>query len=115
MKVDPSIVITLRTKWYVMQPTKSFCEGYLLPLAGILDHNGFIRRMNLSGTGVTNVKPMAGNGDSNARVLHQVLMTNTAIETLVRKSSFLHCYFTRLWIRIGQGGPPPFSFQEILA
>lgn len=42
------------------------------------------RRMNLSGTGVTNVKPAPGNGDSNARVLHQVLASNTAIETLVR-------------------------------
>jgi hypothetical protein len=40
--------------------------------------------MNLSGTGVTNVKPAAGNGDSNARVLHQVLAANTTIETLVR-------------------------------
>ena len=43
MKVDPSVVITLRTRWSVMHPTKSFCEGYLLPLAGILDRNTFIR------------------------------------------------------------------------
>lgn len=43
MKVDPSIVIALRTKWHVMQPTRNFCEGYLLPLAGILDRNPHIR------------------------------------------------------------------------
>lgn len=40
--------------------------------------------MNLSGTGVTNVKPAAGNGNSNARVLHQILSNNKAIESLVR-------------------------------
>lgn len=114
MQVDPSIVITLRSKWHVMQPTRGFCEGYLLPLAGILDRNRHIRcvfcpgqrvnprsidltppcrhksqhsyrRMNLSGTGVTNVKPAPGNGDSNARVLHQVLASNTTIETLVNQ------------------------------
>jgi hypothetical protein len=82
MKVDPSVVITLRTRWAVMQPTKNFCEGDLLPLAGILDHNNYIRRLNLSGAGVTNVKPTAGNGDSNARVLHQILASNACIEAL---------------------------------
>jgi len=82
MAIDPSVVITLRTRWSVMQPTKSFCEGSLLPLAGILDNNKFIRRLHLSGTGVTNVKATAGNGDSNARILHQVLANNDCIETL---------------------------------
>jgi len=82
MAIDPSVVITLRTRWSVMQPTKSFCEGSLLPLAGILDHNKFIHRLHLSGTGVTNVKATAGNGDSNARILHQVLANNDCIETL---------------------------------
>lgn len=43
MKVDPSIVIALRSKWHVMHPTRGFCEGYLLPLAGILDRNPHIR------------------------------------------------------------------------
>lgn len=110
MNVDPSVVITLRTRWGVLQPTKAFCEGSLLPLAGILDQNSYIkcvlrttrvvvrvpvlalmgvvcgvgRKMNLSGTGVTNVKPAAGNGNSNARVLHQILSNNKAIESLVR-------------------------------
>jgi hypothetical protein len=43
MRVDPSVVITLRTRWSVMQPTKGFCEGCLLPLANILDHNAYIK------------------------------------------------------------------------
>lgn len=43
MQVDPSVVITLRTKWTVMQPTKNFCEGSLLPLAGILDSSDYIK------------------------------------------------------------------------
>lgn len=43
MKVDPSVVIALRTRWHVLQPTRNFCEGYLLPLAGILDRNPHIR------------------------------------------------------------------------
>ena len=38
--------------------------------------------MNLSGTGVTNVKYSAGNGNSNARVLHQVLSSNKSIESV---------------------------------
>lgn len=42
--------------------------------------------MNLSGTGVTNVKPGPGNGNSNARVLHQILLNNTGIETLVSRA-----------------------------
>ena len=43
MPVDPSVVITLKTGWHVMQPTKSFCEGSMLPLAGILDKNEHIK------------------------------------------------------------------------
>lgn len=43
MNVDPSVVITLRTRWGVLQPTKAFCEGSLLPLAGILDQNSYIK------------------------------------------------------------------------
>lgn len=48
MTVDPSVVITLRSRWSIMQPTKGFCEGYLLPLAGILDHNTYIRLVILA-------------------------------------------------------------------
>jgi hypothetical protein len=43
MPVDPSVVISLQTRWHVMQPTKSFCEGAMLPLAGILDTNEHIK------------------------------------------------------------------------
>lgn len=35
-----------------MQPTRGFCEGYLLPLAGILDRNPHIRCVVGSGVGV---------------------------------------------------------------
>jgi hypothetical protein len=43
IRVDPSVVITLRTRWSVLRPTRAFCEGFLLPLAGILDHNTYIK------------------------------------------------------------------------
>jgi hypothetical protein len=33
----------LRTRWHLMQPTKSFCEGGMLPLFGILEHNDHIK------------------------------------------------------------------------
>ncbi|CAN0302689.1 unnamed protein product, partial [Phaeothamnion confervicola] len=81
--VDPSVVISLKTRWHVMQPTKSFCEGSMLPLAGILDTNRHVKRLSLKGAGMhTNRRPAAGNGNSNARVLHTILSRNDCVEAL---------------------------------
>lgn len=33
--IDPGVVIALKTKWHLMQPTKQFSEGAMLPLLGI--------------------------------------------------------------------------------
>jgi hypothetical protein len=44
---------------------------------------GSPRSISLSGAGTTNVKGAPGNGNSNARVLHQVLLSNSTVELLV--------------------------------
>eukprot|EP00611_Tribonema_gayanum_P010172 TRINITY_DN2009_c0_g1_i1.p1 TRINITY_DN2009_c0_g1~~TRINITY_DN2009_c0_g1_i1.p1 ORF type:complete len:389 (+),score=133.07 TRINITY_DN2009_c0_g1_i1:108-1169(+) len=54
----------------------------MLPLAGILDTNEHIRSLVLHGAGMHNRKPMAGNGNSNARVLRTMLRRNKAVSLL---------------------------------
>lgn len=80
--VDPSVVISLKTRWHIMQPTKRFCEGAMLPLAGILDTNDHIETLILKGAGMHSHKPAAGNGNSNARVLAAILSSNTSVTKL---------------------------------
>lgn len=41
--VDPSVVISLKTQWEVLQPTQAFSEGSMLPLAGVLDGNKHVK------------------------------------------------------------------------
>lgn len=41
--IDPSVVISLKTRWEVLQPTRAFTEGCMLPLAGVLDTNKHIK------------------------------------------------------------------------
>lgn len=41
--VDPSVVISLKTRWEVLQPTRAFTEGCMLPLAGVLDTNKHVK------------------------------------------------------------------------
>ena len=47
IKVDPSILIALETKWKVLQPTKLFGEGHLIPLREILQDNDHIEILRL--------------------------------------------------------------------
>lgn len=46
--VDPSVVIALRTGWSILQPSRKFTEGSMLPLLGILDNCSRITKLNLS-------------------------------------------------------------------
>jgi hypothetical protein len=48
VKVDSSIVIALRTGWSMLQPTKSFREGAMLPLLGVLEENKHIKTLKLA-------------------------------------------------------------------
>ena len=80
--VDPNVVIALLTGWSILSPTKhKFMEGSLLPLLGLLDDNEHIKKLSLSSIGMNDVRYRAGgNGDSNARVLSQILRSNKSIE-----------------------------------
>lgn len=48
INIDPSVVIALRTGWSVLQPTRKFSEGSMLPLMGILESCESITKVNLS-------------------------------------------------------------------
>ncbi|CAM9448778.1 unnamed protein product, partial [Heterosigma akashiwo] len=81
--VDNSILIALMTRWSILQPTKNFCEGCMLPLAGILERNDHVKRLVLRGAGILRARaPKAGNGDSNARILRYVLEQNNTLISL---------------------------------
>jgi len=83
VNVDPSVVITLKTSWHVLKPTKAFCEGSMLPLFDILSTNTFIKKLDLEGAGmVSNSNAGPGNGNSNARILGLILRKNTTITEL---------------------------------
>ncbi|CBJ48698.1 Hypothetical inner membrane leucine rich repeat protein [Ectocarpus siliculosus] len=80
--VDPSVVISLKTEWDVLQPTRGFGAGSMLPLAGVLDTNKHVKKLRLRGTGSTQRRPVAGGGNSNARILGRILAQNDTIEHL---------------------------------
>jgi len=83
VSVDPSVVITLKTQWNVLKPTKAFCEGSILPLMEILCQNKFITKLNLEGAGMLSNKIAGpGNGNSNARILGLILRENKTIKDL---------------------------------
>jgi hypothetical protein len=48
LHVDPSVVIALKTNWAILQPTKTFSEGSMLPLIEILEESQTISKVNLS-------------------------------------------------------------------
>jgi Leucine-rich repeat (LRR) protein len=67
----------------MLQPTKYFSEGAMLPLLGVLDQNTHIRNLNLAETAMQDSRlRFSGNGNSNARVLNFILRKNTSIEEL---------------------------------
>lgn len=79
--IDPSIVIALRTKWDIIMPSKTFGEGGMLPLLGVLEGNKHIRKMNLCSAAMWDGRLRgAGNGNSNARVLSDILSANKSIK-----------------------------------
>ncbi|RYY78324.1 hypothetical protein EON63_17860 [archaeon] len=83
LKVDPSVVIALQTGWDVLQPTRYFTEGSMLPLTEILTLNNTIKRLNFANIGMQDARfRSAGNGNSNARVLSYILQHNQWIEEL---------------------------------
>lgn len=82
MACDPNVVITLRTGWAVLQPTKAFGQGSMLPLMDILDENTTVEKVVLRGVGMIRQKRSAGNGNSNARVLNHILQRNNTIKHL---------------------------------
>ena len=48
LQPDSSVLIALKTNWPILQPTKNFSEGSMLPLMGILDDSATITKVNLS-------------------------------------------------------------------
>ena len=81
--IDPNIVISLKTKWNIMMPTKSFGEGGLLPLNNILDRNDHVRSLVMTSASMWDSKYRGyGNGNSNARILNNILSTNKSIEEI---------------------------------
>lgn len=83
LEVDPSVVIALRTGWDILQPTRRFGEGGLLPLMGVLDHNTHIRKLRLQSSAMSDpVYRAAGNGNTNARALREILKSNNCIQQL---------------------------------
>lgn len=52
LQVDPSVVIALKSEWNILQPTKGFSEGSMLPLIGVLDASEHITKVNLSNVGM---------------------------------------------------------------
>ena len=67
----------------MLQPTKYFKEGAMLPLLGVLDQNTHIRNLNLAETAMQDHRlRFSGNGNSNARVLNFIMRKNTSIEEL---------------------------------
>lgn len=84
IKIDANVVISLMTGWNILHPTKeSFSEGSMLPLRDILDHNDHITKINLSSVAMHYSRyRYAGNGNSNARILKEIISSNRSIEVL---------------------------------
>lgn len=81
IKIDPGVVIALKTKWHILQPTTEFSEGSMLPLMGVLDHNKHIKHLKLASAAMI-INRSAGNGNSNARCLSSILSANDSVEEL---------------------------------
>ncbi len=56
LHVDPSVVIALKTNWPILQPTKTFSEGSLLPLIEILEDSLIISKINLSNVAMNDAR-----------------------------------------------------------
>jgi hemolysin III len=85
IKIDPSIVIALRTGWKKLRPSKEVStEGCMLPLLGVLNSNEHITDLCLDGVSVFsgNYYRSVGNGNSNARILNFILRDNEVIKEL---------------------------------
>lgn len=81
--VDPSVVIALKTGWSLLQPSRRFTEGSMLPLLGILDNCDTITKLKLTNITMQDSRfRLAGNGNSNARVLRYILERNIWVEEL---------------------------------
>lgn len=81
--VDPSVVIALKTGWSLLQPSRRFTEGSMLPLLGILDNCDTITKLKLTNITMQDSRfRLAGNGNSNARVLRYILERNVWVEEL---------------------------------
>ena len=81
LHIDPGVVITLQTKWHILQPTTAFSEGSMLSLMGVLDNNNYIRHLKLNSAAMIQNR-LVGNGNTNARCLNQILKSNQTIDTL---------------------------------
>jgi hypothetical protein len=79
--IDPSVVIALKTGWSIMKPTMRSREGCMLPLMDILAENDHVSEINLSN--------QRGDGNSNARVLNEILQANKTVSRLDLSSSGL--------------------------
>lgn len=84
IKIDPSIVIALRTGWKLLRPSKEVsAEGCMLPLLGVLNSNDHITNLCLDSVSVFSGKYYSvGTGNSNARILNFILRDNASIKDL---------------------------------
>ena len=81
--VDPSVYISLQTKWEIMKPSSRFAEGDMQPLIGILTNQTNVRKLNLEGTTMVDSRYRhRGNGNSNARALAEILKDNSLLEDI---------------------------------
>lgn len=78
---DPSVVISLRTGWDILKPTKSFDDGSMLALMDILNNDKNITKYNLSDISMRTYRS-TGNGNSNARALVEILKSNNTVKEL---------------------------------
>eukprot|EP01038_Epipyxis_sp_PR26KG_P010804 gene10804-14504_t len=83
VEIDASIVIALQTGWEILQPTKQFKEGSMLPLVGVLEENDCVRKLNFSSAAMHDSRfRSAGNGNSNARILGRILKHNNTVDNV---------------------------------
>lgn len=81
------LINTVTCRWDILQPSKSFSEGGLLPLSDILGKNKKIKKLYL---GNNRKLSTFGNGNSNARILKNILKENNVIEEINFSSSGLN-------------------------
>lgn len=81
IKIDPSVVIALKTGWSILKPTNNFTEGALLPLMEILKTNKHVKKINFASSALYDSRYRSyENGNSNARVLKYILKENHMIK-----------------------------------